>query len=219
MTNGKRLKNQYRLQLAVNLINCILFSTVIPIIRKWMILSCDFYLNVEQVMPALMMIVIGVSTKYSEKMKNTMCNFFIVIYGVLVIVNVIGAVFVVTYYRAIGITMLIVIQFITTGLLLPCLNITSKIFKARMFEKADDREEVDLGLTIAQSISMIAGCILSFLIKDLVDTSVVPEKLDITMKVIIVVFGISNAVSYLNWAIAYVRFPNIRESSEKKRTN
>lgn len=214
----RKLKNQYRLQLVVNFINCVLFSAVIPVIRKWMVLSCDFYLNVEQVMPALMIIIIGVSTKYSDKMKDAMCNFFIVIYGILVLVNVIGAIFVVTYYRAIGMTMLVVIQFITTGLLIPSLNITSKIFKARMFEKADDRENVDLGLTIVQSISMLIGCIFSFLIKDLVDTSVVPEKLDITMKVIVIIFGISNSVSYLNWAIACIRFPNIK-GSEKKRTN
>lgn len=214
----RKLKNQYRLQLVVNFINCVLFSAVIPVIRKWMVLSCDFYLNVEQVMPALMIIIIGVSTKYSDKMKDAMCNFFIVIYGVLVLINVIGAIFVVTYYRAIGMTMLVVIQFITTGLLIPSLNITSKIFKARMFEKADDRENVDLGLTIVQSISMLIGCIFSFLIKDLVDTSVVPEKLDITMKVIVIIFGISNSVSYLNWAIACIRFPNIK-GSEKKRTN
>lgn len=214
----RRLKNQYRLQLVVNFINCVLFSAVIPVIRKWMILSCDFYLNVEQVMPALMIIIIGVSTKYSDKMKDAMCNFFIVIYGILVLINVIGAIFVVTYYRAIGMTMLVVIQFITTGLLIPSLNITSKIFKARMFEKADDRENVDLGLTIVQSISMLIGCIFSFLIKDLVDTSVVPETLDTTMKIIVIVFGISNAVSYLNWAVACVRFPNIK-GSEKKRTN
>lgn len=214
----RRLKNQYRLQLVVNFINCVLFSAVIPVIRKWMVLSCDFYLNVEQVMPALMIIIIGVSTKYSDKMKDAMCNFFIVIYGILVLINVIGAIFVVTYYRAIGMTMLVVIQFITTGLLIPSLNITSKIFKARMFEKADDRENVDLGLTIVQSISMLIGCIFSFLIKDLVDTSVVPEKLDITMKVIVIIFGISNSVSYLNWAIACIRFPNIK-GSEKKRTN
>lgn len=214
----RRLKNQYRLQLVVNFINCVLFSAVIPVIRKWMVLSCDFYLNVEQVMPALMIIIIGVSTKYSDKMKDAMCNFFIVIYGILVLINVIGAIFVVTYYRAIGMTMLVVIQFITTGLLIPSLNITSKIFKARMFEKADDRENVDLGLTIVQSISMLIGCIFSFLIKDLVDTSVVPETLDTTMKIIVIVFGISNAVSYLNWAVACVRFPNIK-GSEKKRTN
>lgn len=214
----KRLKNQYRLQLAVNFINCVLFSAVIPIIRKWMVLSCDFYLNVEQVMPALMIIIIGVSTKYSDKMKDAMCNFFIVIYSILVLINVIGATFVVAYYRAIGMTMLVVIQFITTGLLIPSLNITSKIFKARMFEKADDRENVDLGLTIVQSISMLIGCIFSFLIKDLVDISVVPEKLDITMKVIVIIFGISNSVSYLNWAIAYFRFPNIK-GFKKKRTN
>lgn len=214
----RRLKNQYRLHLAVNFINCVLFSAVMPIIRKWMVLSCDFYLNVEQVMPALMMVIIGVSTKYSDKMKDAMCNFFMVIYSILVLINIIGAIFVVSYYRVIGITMLIVIQFITTGLLIPSLSITSKIFKARMFEKADDREEVDLGLTIAQSASMIIGCLISFIIKDLVDTSVVPETLDTTMKIIVITFGISNAVSYLNWAIAYVRFPNIK-GSEKKRTN
>lgn len=214
----KNLKNQFRLQVAVSMVNCILFSAVFPIIKKWMVLSCDFYLNVEQVMPALMMIIIGMSTKYSDKMKDAMCNFFLVIYGILVAINVIGAIFVVAYYRAIGITMLIVIQFITTGLLIPSLNITSKIFKARMFEKADDREEADLGMTIAQSASMIIGCGISFIVKDLVDTSVVPETLDTTMKIIVIIFGISNAVSYLNWAIAYVKLPNIK-GSEKKRTN
>lgn len=214
----KRLKNQYRLQAAVSLVNCILFSAVFPIIKKWLVLSCDFYLNVEQVMPALMTIAIGVSTKYSDKMKDAMCNFFIVIYGILVLINVVGAIFVVAYYRAIGITMLIVIQFITTGLLIPSLSITSKIFKARMFEKADDREEADLGMTVVQSASMIIGCGISFIIKDLVDTSVVPETLDTTMKIIVITFGVSNAISYLNWAIAYVKFPNVK-GSEKKRTN
>lgn len=214
----RRLKNQYRLQLAVSLVNCILFSAVFPIIKKWLVLSCDFYLNVEQVMPALMTIIVGVSTKYSDKMKEAMCNFFIVIYGILVAINIIGAIFVVAYYRAIGITILIVIQFITTGLLIPSLSITSKIFKARMFEKADDREEADLGMTVVQSISMLVGCGISFIIKDLVDTSVVPETLDTTMKIIVITFGISNAISYLNWAIAYIGFPNIK-GSEKKRTN
>jgi hypothetical protein len=214
----RRLKNQYRLQLAVSLVNCILFSAVFPIIKKWLVLSCDFYLNVEQVMPALMTIIVGVSTKYSDKMKEAMCNFFIVIYGILVLLNVVGAIFVVAYYRAIGITILIVIQFITTGLLIPSLSITSKIFKARMFEKADDREEADLGMTVVQSISMLVGCGISFIIKDLVDTSVVPETLDTTMKIIVITFGISNAISYLNWAIAYIGFPNIK-GSEKKRTN
>ena len=169
-------------------------------------------------MPALMTIIIGVSTKYSDKMKDAMCNFFIVIYGILVLINVVGAIFVVAYYRAIGITMLIVIQFITTGLLIPSLGITSKIFKARMFEKADDREEADLGMTVVQSASMIIGCGISFIIKDLVDTSVVPETLDTTMKIIVITFGVSNAISYLNWAIAYIGFPNIK-GSEKKRTN
>jgi hypothetical protein len=214
----RRLKNQYRLQLAVSLVNCILFSAVFPIIKKWLVLSCDFYLNVEQVMPALMTIIVGVSTKYSDKMKEAMCNFFIVIYGILVLLNVVGTIFVVAYYRAIGITILIVIQFITTGLLIPSLSITSKIFKARMFEKADDREEADLGMTVVQSISMLVGCGISFIIKDLVDTSVVPETLDTTMKIIVITFGISNAISYLNWAIAYIGFPNIK-GSEKKRTN
>jgi hypothetical protein len=214
----RRLKNQYRLQLAVSLVNCILFSAVFPIIKKWLVLSCDFYLNVEQVMPALMTIIVGVSTKYSDKMKDAMCNFFIIIYGILVAINIIGAIFVVAYYRAIGITILIVIQFITTGLLIPSLSITSKIFKARMFEKADDREEADLGMTVVQSISMLVGCGISFIIKDLVDTSVVPETLDTTMKIIVITFGISNAISYLNWAIAYIGFPNIK-GSEKKRTN